>query len=412
MFEVRWQKSKDKVTLWRDWTKEERMANGEILDVRYLLGRTYMLMAHDLSTGQFYKDVEDMGPEFVREQRDEDTDPSKFSLMGIARGEVQWVKVPNIKIGKSSAKKWGALAGKSVRAEIWKDLNELDRMQKRTWWDKVMNQFKLNKTARHPGVHMNNIMSNLMFMDMADVRLTDLVDAVRIFSEVYGKGQDNAHYKDARDHGAFGGGYLDNEIVNSALKPILEEIKGLQTKPTHEAVAEWVKAKYGSDSMAATAGFLASFSTKALNGIGKFDRKAQQLYGMEDELFRMATYLRKLEDGYSPEDAARYARDQFLNYDIRAPWINSARRTFLPFLAYTYRAIPVMFQAAAERPWKLAKYFTLAYGFQAMAYAMAGGDPDEEEKGIRDDMQGGCLGYRTETSSPPLERRGRHEGRP
>ena len=30
---------------------------GEVLDARYTIGKTFMLMAHDLATGRFYKDI-------------------------------------------------------------------------------------------------------------------------------------------------------------------------------------------------------------------------------------------------------------------------------------------------------------------------------------------------------------------
>lgn len=388
-YEVRFKKSKDKATLWRDWTPGERKANGEILDARYLVTRTFMLCAHDIATGKFYKDLVDLGDNYVRAQKDTDTEPSKYSLWAVANGDVEWVKVPDAKIGKSSAKKWGALAGKSVRAEIWRDLNELDRLQSRGFWQKFMTFWKLNKTARHPGVHLNQIMSNMLFMDLADVRFEDLYNAISVYHDVFvKKNKDNKIYKDARDHGAFGGGFIENEIVESTLRPIMDEILGSNTVSSSEQVREWAQKKFGNDRLAASLGLLTKLSCNAGNAVKKFDRKALQVYGLEDEVFRLATYLRKIDQGYSPLDAGRYAQDQFLNYDIRAPWINTLRRSVLPFASYSYRACPVIAKCLMERPWKLAKYFTLGYAFQTMAYAMAGADPDEEEKGLAEDISG------------------------
>ncbi len=388
-YEVRFKKSKEKATLWRDWTAEERKYMGEILDPRYLITRTYMLCAHDIATGKFYRDIIGLGNDYVRDQEDGDADPSQYSLWKVARGDVEWVKVPDTKISKSGAKKWGALAGKSVKAEIWRDLNELDRMQSRGFWQKALTQWKLNKTARHPGVHLNQIMSNMLFMDMADVRIEDLVKSLAIYKDVYVNGnKENKLYKDARDHGAFGGGYVENEIVQTVLNPVLEEILGNQKISSAEQVEAWAKKKFGSDRAAATLGLLTKMSCGAGNAVKKFDRKALQVYGLEDEVFRLATYIRKIDQGYKPLDAGRYARDQFLNYDIRAPWINTLRRSVLPFASYTYRACPVIAKCIAERPWKLAKYFTMGYAFQTMAYAAVGADPDEEKKGLDEDISG------------------------
>src|SRR5690606_21945937 len=118
------------------------------------------------------------------------------------------------------------------------------------------------------------------------------------------------------------------------------------------------------------------------------DSKMMNAYQLEDEIFRMATYLRRREMGDSPQAAAAMAREQFLDYDIRAPWVNAARRTVLPFISYTYRAVPVIARSIAERPWKLAKYYTLAQACTVMAYAMAPGDEDEEQRTMRDEIQG------------------------
>jgi hypothetical protein len=63
--------------------------------------------------------------------------------------------------------------------EIWRDINELEKMQTPAFWNAMLNQWKLNKTARSPVVHMNNVMSNTMLMDMADVRARDLVSGIR-----------------------------------------------------------------------------------------------------------------------------------------------------------------------------------------------------------------------------------------
>ena len=82
------------------------------------------------------------------------------------------------------------------------------------------------------------------------------------------------------------------------------------------------------------------------------------------------------------------AREQFLNYDIRAPWINAARRSVLPFISYTYRAVPAIAQAIMHRPWKLAKYITLGYLANMLAFELAPGDEDEERRTMREPLQG------------------------
>jgi hypothetical protein len=103
----------------------------------------------------------------------------------------------------------------------------------------------------------------------------------------------------------------------------------------------------------------------------------------------MATYRRRLAMGSSPEQAADIARQTYLDYDIRAPWVNALRNTMVPFIAYTYRAVPVLAEAIAERPWKLAKYMAFFYAANTLAYALMDDDDEERERAaMRPNEQG------------------------
>ncbi|MBF5094423.1 hypothetical protein F1643_07915 [Azospirillum sp. INR13] len=68
--------------------------------------------------------------------------------------------------------------------------------------------------------------------------------------------------------------------------------------------------------------------------------------------------------------------------------MNAARRSALPFIAYTYRAVPMIARTLATRPWKMAKYFTMMYALNALAYSLAPGDEDEERRSLRENEQG------------------------
>ena len=60
----------------------------------------------------------------------------------------------------------------------------------------------------------------------------------------------------------------------------------------------------------------------------------------------------------------------------------------LSFVAYIYRATPIVARTIMTRPWKIAKYAAMAYGLNALAYAMFPGDEDEERRSLRDSEQG------------------------
>ncbi|MES0207944.1 D-Ala-D-Ala carboxypeptidase family metallohydrolase [Mesorhizobium sp. M0028] len=359
-----------KFTLWRDYSKTERASMGEILDARYTIGKTYLMMAHDLATGRFFKDIAEneewvsTAPPATKWLNSED-----FSRRAIDP-EVGWVKVPDTAIGETGGtKRWGALAGKYVRAEIWRDINEFTIMNRPTFWRKALTQWKLNKTARSPVVHMNNVMSNLMFMDFADIRMQDLAAGVKSF---YAKDQ---HYREAIENGAFGGDMMTQEVRDKVLRPILDEI---------------AKAESDIPGVASNVRTLSRVADRLWGWAKTADRFTIEAYRIEDELFRMATYMRRRQAGDEPAQAADFARQQFLDYDIRAPWVNAARNSVLPFISYTYRAVPLIARAMATRPWKLPKYFLIAYALNALAYGWDddGDDEERERASLRDEEQG------------------------
>jgi hypothetical protein len=381
-FEVRDEKG-SKIVLWRDFTKGERTKMGEILDARYTIAKTYQLMSKDLATGRFFKDIaenEEWSRATPPENERVDMDPEQYGYNFIKRiwadPGLKWVLVPDTKISKSQAYRYGALAGRYVRAEIWRDLVEQQAMNKPTFYHAIHNQWKIMKTARSPVVHINNVMSNFMLMDMADVRVPDLIAGIRSMAS------GDAAYIEAARNGAFGADMVSQELRDNVLKPLMLELtKDMQG---------------GKGGLESQFGAIGKVVAKLGSAVKTVDEKMIALYQVEDQVFRMATYIRRREQGMTAAEAAVEARDQFLNYDIRAPWINIARRSVLPFVSYTYRAVPKLVEVMAKRPWKVAKYIAIYQSLNAIAYALAPSDYDEEEerKSLRDGEDGkiGFLG--------------------
>jgi hypothetical protein len=377
-FEVRDEKG-SKIVLWRDFTKGERTKMGEILDARYTIAKTYSVMSKDLATGRFFKDIAE-NEEWSRADPPEgervEVDPLRNGWQARlwTPSDLKWVLVPNAKIAKSQAYRYGALAGRYVRAEIWRDLQEQEAMSTPWFYNKLLTQWKMNKTARSPVVHMNNVMSNFMLMDMADVRAPDLIAGIRSMAS------GDAAYVEAARQGAFGADMVTQELRDTILRPLMLELtKDMQG---------------GKGGMELQFGTIGKIVAKIAGAVKTVDEKMINLYQLEDQVFRMATYIRRREQGMTAAEAAVEARDQFLNYDIRAPWVNIARRTVLPFASYTYRAVPKIAETIAQRPWKIAKYIAIYQSLNMLAYALAPSDYDEEEerKSLREE-EGGMLGF-------------------
>ncbi|NOR19277.1 MAG: hypothetical protein GQ538_04225, partial [Xanthomonadales bacterium] len=325
----------------------------------------------------------------VEQEGDVEVMSGESALRGGVVTGAEWVRVPTTGIRKSQAKVYGALSGRVVRAEIFQDLNQLNKMQGNSIWKTILTSFKLNKTARNPVVHFNNIMSNLVLMDMADVRFSDLYQAIR---EMRAEGK---LFQEAKRNGAFGVSFAEHDLQNEVLDKLLDEI--------HDAVGAKpvglsdVFESFDSLPFNKQFAFMAKIADNLWHGVDikgqkvglkNLDKKMLKYYQNEDQVFRMATYMRRKAQGMDEVAAGLSARDQFLNYDINAPWINALRATIMPFISYTYRAVPIVAKSIAQRPWKLAKYFTIAYGMNAIAYALTGSDEEKERRSMRDEMSG------------------------
>lgn len=345
------------VVLHRDYTKEERLRIGEIMDARYNIVKTMSLMTRDLATGKFFKDIA-MNPEWARDEAPDGSDiDAQTSTWGRTwQRTPAWVKVPTTRVGGSTGPyRYGQLAGKYVQGAIWRDIAEQEAFMTPGVWRTLLRTWKISKTVLSPIVHINNIVSNFFLMDLQDVSFGDLKDGIVSRLSL------DKDYQDALDHGLFGNNALDRDIQKQILTPILKEIEAANF------VGPTARIK------------LITKVVDTLFGAGKWAvDKAGFVYQLEDELFRMATYKKLLADGVPAFEAAQQARRAFIDYDIRAPGINMLRRSVMPFISYTYRAIPLVAGAVAKRPWKLAKYYTIAYALQSLVYWWM--DEEDEDK--------------------------------
>ena len=134
---------------------------------------------------------------------------------------------------------------------------------------------------------------------------------------------------------------------------------------------------------------------KIFDDVAKKDKfgltKLTDWYRFEDAVFRLSVFQDRLSKGWKIQDAALDARKSFVDYNIDAPAINWMRNTITPFLAYTYRIIPILGETAILRPWKYAKYAALGYGLNQMGNVVGGGDEEAERAVMPERKQGKFL---------------------
>lgn len=133
-----------------------------------------------------------------------------------------------------------------------------------------------------------------------------------------------------------------------------------------------------------------TFSDKLWRGLSKAKNatlgKLEDAYQFEDQVFRMAVFMDRLNKGMDSKLAAREAKKWFIDYDINAPMINKLRQTATPFLSYTYRVIPLLAEAAILRPHKFAKWAALGYGLNEVGKQLGGGNEELERVTMRDEL--------------------------
>ena len=416
-FEVRGTQG-DKVVLWRDFTKAEREVMGEIDEARFAIAKTLHGMIHDVEVGRY---LEWLAHKYALKEGQEipgELVPAS-ERMKDAFAPGTWVRVPDSKIQGTSVAKYGKLAGRYLPGPIWNDLRQTINGQFRPLGDtygKILSLWKTSKTALSPTVHMNNVMANFVMADWHDISATHISKALRIMlaGRQTGKGllgavgnklaavggiQDVEAAAEIlnryRDSGGDIGSWANNEIMSTQLAPLLESL-------------EAELAATGGNSVQAEVGVMSALQHALMlrfpsawdaakgsvqgKAIATEGRTIIDLYQSEDEVFRLASWLKIKEEGGTDQEAGKAARRSFLDYQINAPWVQAARNSALPFVSFTYRAVPMLLETMGKKPHKLLKLMALAGALNMLGVMIAGGDDDKDRKLLPEEKAGRIWG--------------------
>lgn len=382
----------DKLILWRDFTKQEREALGEIDEVRYAIAKTLHGMIHDVETGKY---LEWLGQNYAKKEGETIdgtiVEASERMLDTFKPGE--WVKVPDTTITGTQVKKYGTLAGRYLPGPIWNDVRQLGGRFKPLGdtYAAIHRAWKTSKTALSPAVHMNNVMANFVMADWHDVTAGHILKALKLMTS-----KDAAAAEVLARFGESGGTvgtWAVQELQKDQLRPLLEALE------KEVGVAGNISGQVGVMSalqLALKGRFPSAWDAFKPSKPGQATVKAARamidLYEAEDQVFRLASWLKAKEEGVTDAAAGKLARKSFLDYRINAPWVQMMRSTALPFVSFTYRAVPMLLETAAKKPWKLMKLGLLAGALNALGYLFSGGDEDDERKLLPEEKAGRLWG--------------------
>jgi hypothetical protein len=330
----------DVITVWRDYTKDERENMGEIRDAMFRFVMGYNRSQRDIALGRLYERIA--------------TDiASRNEKPG-------FVQVPATKVEDTNAKRYGALADMWVPQEVLDQLSSNDEAMQGALlklYRAGLSKWKEGKTVLNPVAHVFNVVSNVTMAHFAGVSYWD---GHKYFGALKDLVSNSDMVKEAKDAGLFLGTFNQEELINM----LPDELKVLAGKTESQA------AKIGN-----LAWNIASLGLR---------KPLAAAYEGEDLYFRYLIYRDARQRGLEVQDAVDYAQKYIFTYDDLPKGARTIRDApiGIPFFSWSYKAMPVLAQTLAEYPHRFAGPAALLAAVNAMGYAIAagasGGDGDDD----------------------------------
>jgi hypothetical protein len=317
----------------QDIPEEIRVLRGEILEPGYPVAKGLSAVIHDVETSKLFNFVADnkawtVSPENMVELG---KDPKKYTLMPTTT-----------KLGRLS----GQYVDKYIASELnqmTKSVGELSKLSRR-----LVSEWKVFKVIFNPPTHGRNMISNSMLAYL------DGLGPWRV--DIYGKAisqlwqQKGEHYDAAKAEGLFSTTFTKGELTplidswNSTKGGLYDRFAGMAENFEKGEVAEGL-------------GKVLPSSTRA-------GQRAAKIYQGEEAWFKLARYIKAVEDGATPKQAAAQAQKALFDYTEVPPFVNWARTSPVgaPFITFTYKALPQILETGITHPWRLG---ALVYGIYA-----------------------------------------------
>lgn len=310
-----------------------------------------------------------------------------------------WVKLPDSKV-------YGDLANKYVPGPVWNamiDMSDRQPLVNLRAINNSMRWFKKSKTVWNPGTHITNAASNVTMAMMHDISFGTMRDAAKLLAKYeVSPGSLTQTELDLvlafRDSGAMLADYSSAEVKEALYKAHADNLRGGEDISVARRVAGWLGIEQ------AKAEWLKQQAARVGKGVGRVDELASQMYAAEDNIFRLAAFLKtagtlqaragaKTPTPAMLSEAGQFARQAFGDYDIDSKAVKIARQTVMPFISWFYAMAPVIGRIAVYQPWKFANVLA---AYALIEAAMGGGDDDELRKlgpeSIRERMFFGTIG--------------------
>lgn len=335
-------------------TIEEQEKAGLIMDPVYSIARYSAQMIHDNSTAEFFNFVA-AKPEWV----------SDVQVQG-------FTEIPD-------NPRFGRLAGKFVQQDIAGQLLEMTEAPTTALhiYDTILGWWKTGKTVLNPGTHVRNILGNLFFSQLAGTSVWNPGNLPFYRAAVKALRDGGGALQEAYEQGVLGADFVSAEL-RQQLRALLPDPDTItpdndatpgRLMGIGKAIGQFVQT------------IIANPSHKAYD-------KIAALYQAEDEVFKLAAYLKAKAMLGDPAAAAAHVRQWFPYFDQgSSPTLKALGRTAMPFLGFYRESIRIFGEALKNRPLALATGLSIPSLITFLSAAVLGLDDDELEQ-VRRDMRG------------------------
>jgi len=230
----------------------------------------------------------------------------------------------------------GDLGGKWVHHSIHADLMDSAFMESKlaTLYYNSMRLFKAGKVVYNPQAHVRNLITNTMLLDFAGINHFQQLKIMP--STVEGMLNKDAYYEEALANmsSLHGGSALTQEFAFKVVKGHkAEEIIRYIERDGHKAMSDI---------------------------LGNIFKTPMRLYEFEEHLFKhMAFRHARIHMGMNPKTAGAFAEKYIFDYSDVPRYITALKNTVIPFITFSYKAMPVLAETAKTRPLVIYKYYAL-----------------------------------------------------
>jgi len=268
--------------------------------------------------------------------------------------------------------RYGMLRGMWVRKEIKEDLlpgmeilpDDASSLQRffspNGFGGRASSLWKAMKVPMNPATQVRNFISNMIMLNLSGMGPVDIPRYIgRAASEMY---TDGHYYKAAKSRGLTASGFSEQELVKISREFLDIDRKLARQSSFFPILYPFVIAR--------------ELATRVIGLSGEFYQKAESLT-------KLAKMIHDVEQsGRSIDDAYLEAQKWLFDYSEVPSAIRYLRNVPFgaPFVTYFYKAFPVLLEAAATKPWRLAPYVALPHIAAAFFAFLHDVDKDDVEK--------------------------------